>query len=396
VLGCPSGYECTEDDRCEEAGEEPEPTPIPPPTPTPSPTPPPSPTPTPSPTPPPEPTESEAAPTFPSFPASSSTTSSAPSCTPTSGSGDYIFIDGSCLPVMDFYSVSGLTDELCESMCAGMGGTNTVVLTWAGDGASGANQRRSQSGCRGYCTGKQISLRVQPVVGDFGNLTWGPSPKAKQTRRGRACNATSSPLVGSTPLSPESHDNCFDSLTRSGTASTIEGGPNAHKMCITWWQNSIQGSLIRGYAADFDLQPNQKFAVRVLPGCGSSGNSGSKRSLWASPMARVARSDEPTTHATGNETTISSSGGIWKNSPNQTDFAGYVLSPLGGGQAGSYDSVLTVSGGFYSLSILDGDGIDYFRSVCPSGIPAAASPSRRVASSTLFRSPAHMHANRQN
>jgi hypothetical protein len=62
-----------------------------------------------------------------SIPSSSSTTNTPTSCTPSTlppsaspgDEGDYLLFNGKCLPVMDFVSVNGLTEELIESICGG-------------------------------------------------------------------------------------------------------------------------------------------------------------------------------------------------------------------------------------------------------------------------------------
>jgi hypothetical protein len=59
---------------------------------------------------------------------SSSQISTQTSCTPSplptgatlSGPGDYLLVNGDCLPVMDFVYVDGLTEEVIESMCGSL------------------------------------------------------------------------------------------------------------------------------------------------------------------------------------------------------------------------------------------------------------------------------------
>jgi hypothetical protein len=52
------------------------------------------------------------------------------------------------------------------------------------------------------------------------------------------------------------------------SASTMErADADARTMCIVWWPNPIQCSLIRQYNSLYNLQTGDRFIVRMLPGC---------------------------------------------------------------------------------------------------------------------------------
>jgi hypothetical protein len=149
--------------------------------------------------------------------------------------------------------------------------------------------------------------------------------------------------------------------------STIEGGgSNAHVMCIVWWQNSIQGSLIRQYNRFYGIQPNQKFVVRVLPSCDIVSSGGSKRDTQE--IQRRQSNGEPSSETVGNTTILSSSYNIWQPNPASTaqDGTGYIFVPLGAVNPGVFNTKLSLQGTVGGLQIIDGDGIEYYKYVMPS------------------------------
>ncbi|KAF7136941.1 hypothetical protein CNMCM5793_006645 [Aspergillus hiratsukae] len=192
--------------------------------------------------------------------------------------GNYASINGECLPVMDFVSVDGLTEQLIESMCGG-----TI------------------------------------------------DPKYNE-----ATQCDEFPF-----------------------GSTLEGGDaDAHTMCIVWWQNSIQSSLIRQYNRFYNLQTNDRFVVRILPGCDTVGSSStSKRST----VSGLEQSGQIRSQKDGNNTLISSSYNIWRQDPipGAPNGTGNIFVPLGAVAPGVFDTNLHITGTLNQLQILGDDGTEY-------------------------------------
>ena len=81
----------------------------------------------------------------------------------------YCSLCGQQIPIMPIAYIPGETEELVSSTCGGnvirlrvcdecianavlgIGGGDQIILQWAGDGTKGAESRRSQNGCNGYC-----------------------------------------------------------------------------------------------------------------------------------------------------------------------------------------------------------------------------------------------------
>ncbi|KAJ6489809.1 hypothetical protein C8R45DRAFT_1138574 [Mycena sanguinolenta] len=291
---------------------------------------------------------STAAPTIPkttiSFPATRTTTTipsiSSSACTPTSAAkrdldsphakrqtaddpGDYLLVNGTCLPVMDFPCVQGLSDQLCASMCGGTQAelaagnpkvlnSTTMVLTWRGG-------RVADPGCKALnCTALRDSAGDSMQCDEF------------------------------------------------PPASTLEGGPGSHLMCISWKQNSgLQGPLIRRYRAFYNLQPNDQFVVRMGSCTGASSGLQNRGD---------SNDDSPSVAAGPDGDTVLSSGSTWwiaDPRANGTNNAGFVVIPLSNITAGTYNCTLSFSNldHLESLDILDGDGWAYWSQSAPFSAP---------------------------
>jgi hypothetical protein len=131
-------------------------------------------------------------------------------------------------------------------------------------------------------------------------------------------------------------------------------------MCIVWWQNSIQGALIRQYNNFYAIQTNEKFVVRVLPDCDILGSGGSKRDIQE---LQRRENGQPNSQNVGNQTVLSSSYNIWQPSPapGAQNGTGYIFVPLGEVGPGVFNTKLSLSGSVEGLQIIDGDGIEYYR-----------------------------------
>jgi len=134
-------------------------------------------------------------------------------------------------------------------------------------------------------------------------------------------------------------------------------------MCIVWWQNSIQGALIRQYNRFYGIQVSQKFVVRVLPNCDIVGSDDSKRDTQE--LHPRQSNGQPSSETVGNTTVLSSSYNIWQ--PNPASIAengtGYIFVPLGAVNPGVFNTKLSLQGNVGGLQIIDGDGIEYYRYV---------------------------------
>jgi hypothetical protein len=152
---------------------------------------------------------------------------------------------------------------------------------------------------------------------------------------------------------------CHSSLTLSVGSTTEGGGPDAHVMCIVWWQNSIQGSLIQGYNRFYNIQANDQFVVRVLPNCDMFTSGGSKRNIRELQQRQTG---QPTSQTVGNETVLSSSYNIWRQDPRPgaENGTGYIFVPFGEVESGVFDTQLSLQGSVGGLQIIDGDGIEYY------------------------------------
>ncbi|KAH8590745.1 hypothetical protein B0O99DRAFT_634029 [Bisporella sp. PMI_857] len=212
--------------------------------------------------------------------------------------------DDEQIPIMYFPWYPGETDQLIESTCAGIGGGDEILLTWAGDGPVAADKRRGQSGCPGYCA--RIGESINAVYGERNECDEFPP------------------------------------------ASSTQGGAGAHKLCIVWWQNQLGGKLIQSYKWLYRLQPNQKFIIRVVPGCAKF--SAAKREIDSSKQSYTAANS------------------TWHQDrrPGAEDGVGFVFAPMTEVKAGTYNISLDLGSPVIELSITDGNGLEYFRNTAPS------------------------------
>lgn len=127
-----------------------------------------------------------------------------------------------------------------------------------------------------------------------------------------------------------------------------------------WWQNSIQGALIRQYINFYAIKTNDKFVVRILPNCDVVGSGGSKRDTQELQRRQNGQVGSQTV---GNQTVLSSSDNIWQQNPapGAENGTGYIFVPLGEVGPGIFDTKLSLDGSVEGLQIIDGDGIEYYR-----------------------------------
>lgn len=222
--------------------------------------------------------------------------------------GDFVDVNGDCVPVMDFPCVQDLTDQLCASMCGGIANEKSkgspsvlsddaMVLTWRG-------VRKADPDCNGFCTGRRDSLGNRMECDEF-------------------------------PF-----------------AVTDEGGPGSHKMCISSLQNSrLQGPMIKQYANFYGLSPGDKFVVRI-----------SSCADFARLRRRDGDEDLPAVRDNDDGTQDLSSGfSDWVSDPN-SESAGFIVMPLGNLTGGDYAGTLTLDNldGLSDLRVIDGNGYEYW------------------------------------
>lgn len=106
-------------------------------------------------------------------------------------------------------------------------------------------------------------------------------------------------------------------------------------MCIVWWQNSIQSSLILYYYKFYGLQAKDQFVVRILPSSDMFTSSDSKRDTRGLQRRQTG---QPNSQTVGNETVLSSSYNIWLQDPRPGagNGTGYMFVPFGEVGAGIF------------------------------------------------------------
>ncbi|KAJ6489799.1 hypothetical protein C8R45DRAFT_991835 [Mycena sanguinolenta] len=248
--------------------------------------------------------------------------------------GDFLTVNGKCLPVMDFPCVQGLSDQLCASMCGGIQAelaagnpkalsSTTMVLTWRGG-------RVADPGCKALnCTALRDSAGDSMQCDEF------------------------------------------------PPASTLEGGPGSHLMCISWKQNSgLQGPLIRWYRVFYNLQPNDQFVVR-MGSCASASSGLQNRG--------DSNDNSPSVAAGPDGDTVLSSGSTWwiadpRANGTNVNNAGFVVLPLNNITAGAYNCTLSFANLDHldSLDIMDGDGWAYWSQSAPFSATPDFAPSFSV------------------
>ncbi|KAK6538308.1 hypothetical protein TWF694_011188 [Orbilia ellipsospora] len=247
------------------------------------------------------------------------TTSSATQCSPTKNlstdaadAGDYMQVNGECLPVFDFPVVQGLTEQACETICNGI-----ASQAWAGkiDDSSMVltkrNGRLQTPNCPGSCPGTTDAV-------------YGVSTQCDEFPFG----------------------------------STLEGGTSAaYTNCIAWWQNNVGGVMIRQYVAFYNIQPNDKFVVRVTPSCAYLSQLGSQSPSRREIVAR--QSDQPRNSTVGGNSVLSNTFSGWYKNPIGSDGEGFVLSPLGTVNGGIYSTEVRLTGDASNIYVIDGDGVEY-------------------------------------
>ncbi|KAF2278590.1 uncharacterized protein EI97DRAFT_214470 [Westerdykella ornata] len=216
------------------------------------------------------------------------------------------------IPVMLFPWFPGETDELIESTCGGIrqfGGTDELLLTWAGDGPTAAGKRRAKNCPSGYCSS----------IGQKQNANY-------------------------------ARENECDEFP---PASTVESAQGSHVMCIDRLQNQLGGKLILSYRWIYRLQPNQKFIIRVIPNCNYFAKH--KRSPSSNDVERVQKRAE--TDA------FSGSGGSWLQDrrPGAEMGVGWVFGSLPELSAGAYNISFDFKGAAKDLSVFDSAGLEYLR-----------------------------------
>lgn len=125
-------------------------------------------------------------------------------------------------------------------------------------------------------------------------------------------------------------------------------------MCISEYQNSrLQGPMINCYREFYNLQPGQKFLVRM----GSCSTSRSSKLLARNPSP----DNDPNVQFDGKTLTMSTTFTQWVANPNSDSGTGFVIMPLNNVTAGIYASTLTLTGleGVGDISIVDGEGSSY-------------------------------------
>lgn len=145
------------------------------------------------------------------------------------------------------------------------------------------------------------------------------------------------------------------------TASSREGGPGAHRQCIAGFQNQLGGKLLQSYAAKkhFNLQPNDPFIIRVVPGCSGV----SKRHRQRSPLNpyNLLARDSPSPSAVTIQTAapLATPTFLQDPRPGAAPGSGFYLALLSDAPAGDYQLNLDLNGTVSEVTITNGDGIEF-------------------------------------
>jgi hypothetical protein len=145
-------------------------------------------------------------------------------------------------------------------------------------------------------------------------------------------------------------------------ASSREGGIGAHIQCIADFQNQLGGKLYQSYAAKkhFNLQPNQPYIIRVVPGC-----SGITKRHQSPPLRnsdRLIARDASSSSTPSLIQTVAPSATpsfLQDPRPSAVNGSGFFLAQLADAPAGNYQLLLNLNGTVSEVTITDGDGTEY-------------------------------------
>lgn len=145
-------------------------------------------------------------------------------------------------------------------------------------------------------------------------------------------------------------------------ASSREGGPGAHIQCIAGFQNQLGGKIMQSYASKigFNLQPNEPYIIRVMPGC--SGITKRHQTLPLRNSNHLVTRDSSSSSAPANIQTVAPSATpsfLQDPRPGAVNGSGFYLALLEDTPAGDYQLLLDLNGTVSEVTITDGDGDEY-------------------------------------
>ncbi|KAK4032359.1 hypothetical protein C8A01DRAFT_20551 [Parachaetomium inaequale] len=227
------------------------------------------------------------------------------------GGWDYIKVEGEekCVPVLDFFCVEDLFDQMCTSMCQGI------------------RDLRNK--------------KPENVLSDRAVLLhrrMGRNPAAGCANMGCAQRLTYSTL----------YQQYFSmQCDEFPPASSMEGG-GPTLTCISWYQNNLGGIYLRYFYDDVGLTQDQPYVIR-MDTC----------DFPAKPVS-YAQGSEPRPHPKKRQerTVKAADSPLWVRDPRSTDSEGYVLMPLEPAGPGTYNGTLSLSNldSLEDVSIVDGAG----------------------------------------
>ncbi|KAH6855796.1 hypothetical protein B0I37DRAFT_411761 [Chaetomium sp. MPI-CAGE-AT-0009] len=244
-------------------------------------------------------------------------------CSPTglasraTGGWDYIKVQGeaNCVPVLDFFCVDDLFDQMCTSMCQGIRDQRN-------------NNSQNVLSDRAILLHRRMGRKEAPACRTMGcaqRLTW-----SNLYRRYFSMQCDEFP-----------------------PASSMEGG-GPTVTCISWYQNNLGGVYLRYFYKDLGLKQDDPYVIR-MDTC----------NFPATPVS-YAQGTEPQPHprrqadgdgSGGGQTVQAAHDPLWVRDP-RTESQGYVLMPLEASGPGTYNATLSLSNpdSLEDVSIVDGAG----------------------------------------
>ena len=250
-----------------------------------------------------------------------------------SGGIDYIKVEGesNCVPVLDFFCVPDLLDQMCTSMCQGIRDQRAInpdnVLS---DKAILLHRRMGRNAAAGC-----------------GNMNCARGFPSSSSRIAFGANHEGIERLTYSPLYADYFSMQCDEFP---PASSLEGG-GPTLTCISWYQNNLGGILLKAFYTDAGLnRAGLPYVIRMntcdFPEAPVSYPRGSE------PRPHPPRSKRETVSVKAAEKPL------WVKDPRSEAEGGFVVMPIEAAAPGTYNATLSFSGSdkLKDVAILDSAG----------------------------------------
>lgn len=115
--------------------------------------------------------------------------------------------------------------------------------------------------------------------------------------------------------------------------------------------------MYRSYSAQFNLQPNQPYIIRVVPGCSGVKKRDEQDTIRLDNLLLPRASS--TSAAQTLQTAQSGTQWVQDPQPGAANGSGYIIVPFSDAPLGAYDLQLSLNGSVSYVAVTDGDGTEY-------------------------------------